>query len=203
MTAPWYAPSGDPATSSSGSSAVIRAEFIAIETAMDKLPPLTANGFYQVNGAGTGTLAITQVTFPDDIDFNNSDPEIRGADTAGTIRLTAGTTNILGGSILLYGDTHATQPDDIEFYGSAALAMQYDDSGGLFDFQANNITTTGLITGGTLKLGPGETITDIEASVTTSADKAVTSGGVKTYVDTQVASGGQSTGKIMFFGLMG
>lgn len=43
MSAPWYSPSGNPASDSSLSSSTIRSELTAIETAMDKLPSFSGN----------------------------------------------------------------------------------------------------------------------------------------------------------------
>lgn len=53
MTSPFYTPTGNPASGGQGSSSDIRAEFLAIETAMDKLPALTADYVIKVNAAGT------------------------------------------------------------------------------------------------------------------------------------------------------
>ncbi len=214
MAAPYYTPTGQPITSSSGSSAVMRTEFTGIETAFDLFPALTANGIFQVNPGGTGVLAQTQLTLYDDLNFSVANPEIRGSDTNGILYITAGTTNILGGSIRLYGDTHSTKPNDIEIYGAATLQLQYDDSGSLFDFQDNAITTTGAASSATItttglatlesvKLGPGATLTDFETSVTTSNDKGVTSGAVKAYVDGGIASSGISRAEVLFLGTIG
>jgi hypothetical protein len=215
MAAPYYTPTGQPITSSSGSSAVMRTEFTGIETAFDLFPALTANGIFQVNPGGTGVLAQTQLTLYDDLNFSVANPEIRGSDTNGILYITAGTTNILGGSIRLYGDTHSTKPNDIEIYGAATLQLQYDDSGSLFDFQDNaitttgaassatitttglaslaTITTTGLATLESLKLGPGATITDIIESDTMAGatDTNISSSlAIKTYVDSQASAAG-------------
>lgn len=59
MSAPWYSPSGTPATNAQGSSSDMRSEFSLVETAMDKLPTLTANGVVVVNAGGTALIPIT------------------------------------------------------------------------------------------------------------------------------------------------
>jgi hypothetical protein len=50
-----------------------------------------------------------------------------------------------GGSIQLYGGSHATQADDIEFLANGAVELQYDDNLSKWDFKANEITTSGDI----------------------------------------------------------
>jgi len=215
MAAPWYTPSGTPATNAQGSSADIRTEFNAIETAMDLLPALTADNIVVVNAGGTaltvvaslsvgsggtgatsltdggvllgsGTGAITAmavladgemivgdgttdpvaesgatlrtsiglgtgdlVTFGD-ITLAAANPEILGGDTDGTLFIAPSTTNALGGNVILYGDTHATKANDIEFRATAGVELHYDDSASLWDFQANTITTTGPVNTGNL-----------------------------------------------------
>ena len=221
MTAPYYVPSGTPATGATGSSSDMRSEFDLIETAIDKLPALTANNVVIVNASGTamtveGSLAVSRggtgaatltdggvllgsgtgaftamavladgemivgdgttapvaesgatlrtsigvgtgdtVTFSiftttnmltaGEITMTAANPEFLGADTDGIMYIAPSTTNALGGNILLYGDTHATQANDIEFRATAGVEAHYDDSASEWDFQANNINTTGKI----------------------------------------------------------
>jgi len=93
----------------------------------------------------SSTVAITgATTLSADLIFDQADPEIRGGDTDGVMYISPGVSNILGGSIRMYGDTHASKPDDIEFYGSATLQMQYDDSASTFNFQANALIASDL-----------------------------------------------------------
>lgn len=62
MTSPWYTPSGTPATGATGSSSDIRAEFMLIEQAMDRLPDLTANSIVVVNSSGTSLIPLSSLT---------------------------------------------------------------------------------------------------------------------------------------------
>lgn len=71
----------------------------------------------------------------------------RGTISTGTAEYAGGTGTGLGGRMLAYGNSHATQADDIEFYASATLEAHFDSSASVWDFQANDITTTGRITG--------------------------------------------------------
>jgi len=86
----------------------------------------------------------------DDLTFAAANPEILGADVDGTMYLSADTTKDLGGNILLYGSTHASKADDIEFRDTTTVELHFDSSGSLWDFQANAVTTSGALTGGTV-----------------------------------------------------
>jgi len=108
-------------------------------------------------------VSTSTLTIGGDFAFTQADPEIQGGDTNGVLHITPSTTNVLGGGLKLYGDTHATKPDDIEFYGSDTLALAYDDSSTLWDFQANDVTTG------------GEFIVDVDGTAIASAG-AVTMG---------------------------
>lgn len=113
---------------------------------------------------GVTTPAVANFTtlgLSGDLTFSQADPEILGGDTNGKIIIGAGVTNILGGSIHLYGDTHATKAQDIEFYANATLVGGWDESAGTWDF--NNIdgtiigaNTPAEITGTALVLGSTE-----------------------------------------------
>lgn len=92
------------------------------------------------------TLSATGISSLADITLTAANPEVLGADTDGITYFSAGATTILGASIRLYGDTHATKADDFEVYGSATLQLHYDDSTSTWDFQANKIVTTGDLT---------------------------------------------------------
>lgn len=61
MPNPYYSASGAPSQGSSGSSAVMRAEFLALVTAFDKMPTLAGNGgkLLRVNAGATGLEAYT------------------------------------------------------------------------------------------------------------------------------------------------
>jgi hypothetical protein len=61
MAAPWYTPTGSPATNATGSSAVIRAEFIAIEDAFDLMPVFVADAVVVVNAGASALTTISSV----------------------------------------------------------------------------------------------------------------------------------------------
>jgi hypothetical protein len=86
-----------------------------------------------------------------DVSLTNANPEILGGDTNGVMYVAPSTTKDLGGNILLYGDTHASKAKDIEIRATTGVEAHYDDSASTWDFQANAVTTTGVITGGTVE----------------------------------------------------
>jgi hypothetical protein len=59
VAAPYYEPSGTPANNAQGSSSDIRTELGLIETALDKMPALTANNIVVVNSGGTALTSVT------------------------------------------------------------------------------------------------------------------------------------------------
>ena len=101
---------------------------------------LTING-NAINSAN-GSIALA-----DDLWFNNALPVIRGNDTDGTILIAANTAS-QGAVLKLFGDTHATQANDIEMLANTGVVLTYDYSASIWDFQANGVKTTGAITGG-------------------------------------------------------
>lgn len=126
-------------------------------------PSQTGAEFDIINEATSGSgVTVDSVQMLDgNIILGAANPSIFGNDTDGVMSVSGGATAILGGNIKLYGDTHSTKADDFEVYGSAVLQLLYDDSSSLWDFQANAVTTTGLITGGSLTLGVGAGASEI------------------------------------------
>jgi hypothetical protein len=65
---------------------------------------------------------------------------VESEETNSVIIITGGSNSTVGGQIRLYGESHATKPNDIEFLqGSSNLALHYDDSAGDWDFQNNDV----------------------------------------------------------------
>lgn len=99
--ADWYTHSGSPSLASSGSSAVVRAEFAAVEAAFAKLPTFAGNGskWIAVNSGATALTAITgptlagafQTTSAGPITFTLTGITSVTLPTAGTIATIAGT----------------------------------------------------------------------------------------------------------------
>ena len=107
-----------------------------------------------LSGASGSELA----TFAGDVTFSGANPEIRGGDTDGILYISPSTTGALGGNILLYGDTHATQAGDIVFRSSATTALSYDLSSTIWNFEANNLVTIGTFGSGNITIGNGANV---------------------------------------------
>lgn len=86
MSNEYYTPSGSPTTNSDGSSAVMRAEFASIQTGLDKLPVLAANGDKAVfvNAGGTALTAVTAATARTKIGAQASDATLTSLSALGT-----------------------------------------------------------------------------------------------------------------------
>ena len=97
------------------------------------------------NVTGMGTLGAAAITTSGDLTFSNDDPNIFGGDTNGTLTLAPSTTNILGGSIRLYGDNHGSLAQDLEFYADATRVLSWDESEGNWDFDAESVIGVGTL----------------------------------------------------------
>lgn len=129
---------------------------VAVGDDVDVIEPTDSIGRWLRNGQSLDKgdsaifagLTINGLTVHDgDITYINDNPELRGQDVDGVLFITPDTANNLGGNIKLFGSAHATQADDVEIRGSAVLQAHYDDSASLWDWQANDLLTSGKITG--------------------------------------------------------
>jgi hypothetical protein len=59
--------------------------------------------------------------------------------------ISGGSGETTGANIVLFGSTHASLANDMRFRTSGLNALFYDDSASLWDFQANDIKTTGEV----------------------------------------------------------
>jgi len=140
-----------------GNAATSGVALAALSSGTDEDLTIDAKGTGTITLAGTSTGTVIAGA---DVVFSQANPEIRGGDTDGALYISPSTTNALGGNILLYGDTHATKANDIELRATAGVELHYDDSGSLWDFGANLLTTTGGATlGGTLTFTGAQTLT--------------------------------------------
>ena len=91
--------------------------------------------------SATGNVLANQIIVNGDIlnldDISNQ--IISGGDASG-----------VGANMVLYGSTEVGTPNDIRFRHSTTDVLQYDHSATTWDFQANDITTTGAIAGSNL-----------------------------------------------------
>ena len=111
-----------------GFSDYVANEHIDWTNAVDNLvtaSDVTANTFYVTNSVGGG---------------------LRRDVTDETLGITGSTTFSAGANIVLNGSTTAGTANDMLFRAGVATELEYDDSASTWDFAANAITTTGVIT---------------------------------------------------------
>jgi hypothetical protein len=65
--------------------------------------------------------------------------DIFRAGTDKSLGLSGGSSASTGASMILFGEAHASTPNDIRFRSGAGVELQYDDSASLWDFQLNQI----------------------------------------------------------------
>jgi hypothetical protein len=85
----------------------------------------------------------------------------KSASDTNSLTVSGGTSSNVGANIILFGSTHATLANDLNFRSGGTTQLGYDDSASLWDFQANAITTSGVIT------GDGSGLTNLNSASTT------------------------------------
>lgn len=70
---------------------------------------------------------------------------LRRTNDSGVVQLHGGTSLLDGPTLLLYGQNQGVKPGDIEFWGSGGSALRFYDNFAYWDFNANEIVTTGFI----------------------------------------------------------
>jgi len=78
-----------------------------------------------------------------------ADTGIHSTGTITSLQIAGGSDINSGGNILLRGQGHLTEANDILFRAGTGIKARWDNSLSTWDFQANNITTTGFIGYGT------------------------------------------------------
>lgn len=107
-----------------------------------------ASGFGTISTANT--ITTTALITGSDLTLTADNPDIIGGDTDGVLSITADTATNQGGNIKLYGNTHATLAQDIEFYADATLILSWDESEANWDFASTNVIGVGTLTATTL-----------------------------------------------------
>ena len=87
-----------------------------------------------------GTITASGIT------VDNTNPTIKSADADGFLNLSGGTTGTVGTQIRLYAESHATAANDIIFRSGGSAVLQYNASTPVWNFQAEDLTTTGTVT---------------------------------------------------------
>lgn len=101
-----------------------------------------------------GTITASGIT------VDNTNPTIKSADADGFLNLSGGTTGTVGTQIRLYAESHATAANDIIFRSGGSAVLQYNASTPVWNFQAEDLTTTGTVTA-TSFAGDGSAITGV------------------------------------------
>jgi hypothetical protein len=101
--------------------------------------------------------------------YQSSNPAFANMTVAtSSLRIGGGDEAFNGANINLYGQNHATQAYDVEiFAGASTPTLVLDYSASTWDFQANNITTTGNITGNKLSIDNNAGTTGTEVFLVT------------------------------------
>ena len=104
------------------------------------------------NGMSLNSLTTTGTVTAGDITLDNTNPIVKSADADGFLTLSGGTTTSLGTQIRLYSESHATAANDLTFRSGGSAVLIYNASTPVWNFQANDITTTGTVTAGDITL---------------------------------------------------
>ena len=131
-----------------------------------------------------GDVNIRNLTTSGGFTFSGANPDIIGGDTDGILSITADTATNQGGNIKLYGNTHASLAQDIEFYADATKVLEWDESEANWDFNSTNIKGVGTFASGDitvdakLVLSAGS-ITDGDGTIDFGDENLVTTGRMK------------------------
>ena len=94
----------------------------------------------------TGASITGNLTATGDVTLDTTNPTIKSADADGFLNLSGGTGTAIGTQIRLYGESHATAANDITFRSGNSAVLIYNASTPVWNFQAEDITTTGKVT---------------------------------------------------------
>ena len=97
-----------------------------------------------------------------DITLDNSNPNITSTDADGYLAISGDANVSTGANIRLFGASHATNAGDFSVRNNTTTALKHDSSASLWNFQANDVTTTGTVTA-TSFAGDGSALTGISA----------------------------------------
>ena len=136
------------------------------------------------NGISLNSLTTTGTVTAGDITLDNTNPIVKSADADGFLTLSGGTTTSLGTQIRLYSESHATAANDLTFRSGGSAVLIYNASTPVWNFQAEDITTTGTVTA-TSYAGDGSSLTGIATTPTSAqvgtATAGLAAGAVGTY----------------------
>ena len=95
-----------------------------------------------------GTIAASGSLFGSSLSLTGSNPKIVGNDVDGILSIYPSTALDSGSQINMYGETHATKANDIEFLSNGIIKGSWDDSATKWSFIGNLEATSFIKTGG-------------------------------------------------------
>jgi hypothetical protein len=103
----------------------------------------------------TGNITATGTVIATDLNLGTLNPNITSSDADGYLAISGDSTVVTGANIRLFGASHATNAGDFSVRNNTITALKHDSSASLWDFQANDITTTGTFTAGNIIMDGG------------------------------------------------
>ena len=101
----------------------------------------------------SGNVQITETVTAKNFIGSGTNPTITSIDADGYLAISGDSTAGTGANFRLFSATHATNANNIIFRDNAVEALRYDSSASLWNFQASDITTTGVVTATSVSSG--------------------------------------------------
>lgn len=127
-----------------------------------------------------------------DITLDNTNPNITSSDADGYLAISGDSTVNTGANIRLFSAAHASNAGDFSVRNDTTTTLKYDSSATKWNFQANDVTTTGTVTA-TSFAGDGSTLTGVYGQGQTLQDMSASRVSGTSYRNT--------TGKTIFVGI--
>ena len=125
-----------------------------------------------------------------DITLDNTNPNITSSDADGYLAISGDSTVNTGANIRLFSAAHASNAGDFSVRNDTTTTLKYDSSATKWNFQANDVTTTGTVAA-TSYTGDGSALTGIGTATAGLAAGAVGTYAylVNTGIDTSISQG--------------
>ena len=104
------------------------------------------------SGSTSGTFSATVVS-AGDLTLGPANPNITSSDANGYLAISGDSTVGTGANLRLFSAGHASNAGDFSFRNGGTTTLKYDDSITSWNFQANDIKTTGSVTAASVSSG--------------------------------------------------